>query len=89
MADKLEVRAHIQSYFNRLERWTDGHLFKFNKVRFGLPTLGRDMQQVHWGLMARELPCEAESGNFGRQQVEQKSSACPCSNEGQAHSGQH
>lgn len=42
MADKLGVRAHIQSYFNKLETWTGGDLLKFKKVRFRLPTLGRD-----------------------------------------------
>lgn len=52
MTDKLKVRADIQRHFNRLEKWIDGDLLKFNGVRCRILYLGGTslMQQVHWGL---------------------------------------
>ncbi|KAK4815512.1 hypothetical protein QYF61_003070 [Mycteria americana] len=71
MTDNLEVRADTQRHFHRLEKWADGDLLKFNRVKCRVLHWERTsiMQQVQWWAtemeagahdIQRELGCWVE-----------------------------
>ncbi|KAK4806805.1 LOW QUALITY PROTEIN: hypothetical protein QYF61_005601, partial [Mycteria americana] len=89
VADMAEDRAAIQRDLNRLEKWADRNLMKFNKGKGKVLPLGRNNPRHQYMLGATQLECSSAEKDLGGpdgHQVEHEPATCPCHKEGKRRS---
>ncbi|GAB0204001.1 mitochondrial enolase superfamily member 1 [Grus japonensis] len=92
VADMAEGGAAIQRDLNRLDKWADRNLMKFNKGKCKVLHLGRNNPLHKYMLVATHLESsfsEKDLGGPGGHQVEQEPAMCSCDKEGKWYPGLH
>ncbi|KAK4811158.1 hypothetical protein QYF61_019789 [Mycteria americana] len=85
MAEIPGGRAAIQRDLDRLEKWADRNLMKFNKGKCQVLPLGKNNPMHQYMLGATQLEssfAEKDLGGLGGHQVEHEPAMCHCSREG-------